>query len=382
MNKQKIIILSTVFIDVLGFGIVIPILPYYLTEFGASAVTITVLFSVFSLCAFISSPFLGALSDKIGRRPVLLISIFSTAIGWFVFASANSIAFLFIGRIIDGMAAGNFTTAQSYLVDISTDEKDRMSNLGIIGATFGIGFIFGPLFGGILSTISHAFPFYVAGGMAFINGTIAIFLLKESNFHRNQAKISYNPFSPILRAFYNLPLRPVFSIWFLFSLAFVTVNSIFALFSQEVFGFTSFQTGLLFTVIGIVIVINQVVLLKKFWLHRFTQDQIEMMMLVFVTIGLLMISTQNLIMFFASLPFLGTSQAILRVIITNKAVSTIDARKKGEIIGTITALMTGAMVIAPVLAGILFEFSSSLPFFVSAALSIIALYISRKFGKT
>jgi MFS family permease len=382
VNKQKIIILSTVFIDVLGFGIVIPILPYYLTEFGASAVTITVLFSVFSLCAFISSPFLGALSDKIGRRPVLLISIFSTAIGWFVFASANSIAFLFIGRIIDGMAAGNFTTAQSYLVDISTDEKDRMSNLGIIGATFGIGFIFGPLFGGILSTISHAFPFYVAGGMAFINGTIAIFLLKESNFHRNQAKISYNPFSPILRAFYNLPLRPVFSIWFLFSLAFVTVNSIFALFSQEVFGFTSFQTGLLFTVIGIVIVINQVVLLKKFWLHRFTQDQIEMMMLVFVTIGLLMISTQNLIMFFASLPFLGTSQAILRVIITNKAVSTIDARKKGEIIGTITALMTGAMVIAPVLAGILFEFSSSLPFFVSAALSIIALYISRKFGKT
>lgn len=279
------------------------------------------------------------------------------------------------------MAAGNFTTAQSYLVDISTDEKDRISNLGIIGATFGIGFVLGPLFGGILSTISHSFPFYVAGGMAFINGTIAIFLLKESNFHRNTAKISYNPFSPILRAFYNLPLRPVFSIWFLFSLAFVTVNSIFALFSQEVFGFNSFQTGLLFTVIGIVIVLNQVVLLKKFWLHRFAQDQIEIIMLVFVTIGLLMISTQNLFMFFASLPFLGTSQAILRVIITNKAVSTIDARKKGEIIGTITALMTGAMVIAPVLAGILFEFSSSLPFVVSAVLSVIALYISKKFGK-
>jgi MFS family permease len=107
-----------------------------------------------------------------------------------------------------------------------------------------------------------------------------------------------------------------------------------------------------------------------------------MTMLVFVTIGLLMISTQNLIMFYASLPFLGTSQAILRVIITNKAVSTIDARKKGEVIGTITAIMTGAMVIAPVVAGILFEYSASLPFFVSAAMSIIALFISRKFGKT
>ena len=113
-----------------------------------------------------------------------------------------------------------------------------------------------------------------------------------------------------------------------------------------------------------------------------TQNQIEITMLVFVTIGLLMIATQNIVMFYASLPFLGTSQAILRVIITNKAVSNIDAREKGEIIGTITSIMTGAMVLAPVAAGLLFEFSFPLPFIVSAALTLLALYISLKFGKT
>lgn len=380
MGRQKIIIMATVFVDVLGFGIVIPILPFYLSEFGASPVIITILFSIFSFCAFLSSPFLGALSDRIGRRPVILLSIFSTSIGWFVFASANSLFFLFLGRIIDGLAAGNFTTAQSYLVDISTDETDRMANLGIIGATFGIGFVLGPLIGGILSTVSHAFPFYVAGFMALINGISALFFLKESNFNRNTGKLRYNPFLPLINAYKKTEIRSVFLVWFLFCISFVVVNSVFALFSQQVFGYNSFETGLLFTIIGVVIVINQVLLLKRFWLRRFTQDHIELTMLVFVSIGLLLIATENKVMFFIALPFLGTSQAILRVIITNKAVSNIDPRMKGEVMGIIASLMTGAMVITPMIAGLLFEFSSNIPFIVAAFFSLLALTISKKFA--
>src|SRR3972149_6379611 len=160
MQKEKLTVLFTVLVDVLGFGIVIPILPFYVTSFGASAFTVTLLFSSFALFAFVSSPFLGALSDKIGRRPVLIFSIASTAIGWFVFAAADSIVLLFIGRIIDGAAAGNFTVAQSALVDISTDEKDRAANLGLIGASFGIGFMLGPLIGGVLSTVSLSCRFW------------------------------------------------------------------------------------------------------------------------------------------------------------------------------------------------------------------------------
>jgi DHA1 family tetracycline resistance protein-like MFS transporter len=377
MSRQKIIILSTVFVDVLGFGIVIPILPYYLTEFGASPLTITVLFSVFSFCAFLSAPLLGALSDRIGRRPVLLLSIASTSIGWFVFASAVSIPMLFIGRIIDGLAAGNFTTAQSYLVDISkNDEKERVKNLGLIGATFGIGFILGPMVGGILSQVSHAFPFYFAGGMALVNGVFAFFFLEESNKNRNTRSLRYNPIAPIIRAIQPSPLRSLYGKWFLYSLAFVVVHTIFALFAKSAFDYTSFETGSIFTVIGLVIAVNQVFLLNTFWKKLFTDHQLELMMLSLVIVGLLMAATQSSLFFFLSLPFIGTSQAVYRVVVSNQAIVKSDPLMKGEVLGTVASMMTVAMAITPIAAGFLFEMNISYPFIAGAVIVMGALIIS------
>lgn len=377
MSRQKIIILSTVFVDVLGFGIVIPILPYYLTEFGATPLTITVLFSVFSFCAFLSAPLLGALSDRIGRRPVLLLSIASTSIGWFVFASAVSIPMLFIGRIIDGLAAGNFTTAQSYLVDISNnDEKERVKNLGLIGATFGIGFILGPMVGGILSQVSHAFPFYIAGGMALINGIFAFFFLEESNTHRNTQSLRYNPIAPVIRALQPSPLRTLYAKWFLYSLAFVVVHTIFALFARSAFGYTSFETGSIFTLVGLVIAMNQVLLLNTFWKRYFTDHQLELMMLGLVIAGLLMAATQSLLLFFLSLPFIGTSQAVYRVVVSNQAIVKADPVMKGEVLGTIASMMTVAMAVTPIAAGFLFEMNISYPFIAGAVIVTGALIIS------
>ncbi len=379
MNKQKLIILSTVFIDVLGFGIVIPILPFYLTEYGANAVTITVLFSVYSLFAFLSAPLLGALSDRIGRRPVLLLSIFSTSLGWIVFASAISIPFLFLGRIIDGIAAGNFSTAQNYLIDIANNnEKERVKNLGIIGATFGIGFVLGPMVGGILSKVSHAFPFYFAGSMAFLNGIFAFFFLKESNHNRSIEKLKYNPFNRIINAYNTVSLRPLYIKWFLFSLSVVIVNSIFALFAQHAFFYDSFQTGILFTIIGLIIAINQTLLLNKFWIKHFTYKGLEQTMLSFAIIGLLLAATQNIYLFFFSFLFLGTSQAVYRVVVANSAIQRAEPTMKGEVMGIITSLMIGAMVIIPVTAGALFEENISYPFIIGAIFALSALIFSFK----
>ncbi|MBP6672481.1 MAG: MFS transporter [Bacteroidetes bacterium] len=379
MSKQKIIILSTVFVDVLGFGIVIPILPYYLTEFGASAVTITLLFSVYSFCAFLSAPLLGALSDKIGRRPVILISIASTSIGWFVFAGAVSIPLLFIGRMIDGLAAGNFSTAQSYLVDISNnDEKERVKNLGIIGATFGIGFILGPMVGGIFSKISHTAPFYLAGGMALLNGISAFFFLTESNHHLSTKPLRYNPLLPIQRAYRNIALRPLYMKWFFFSLSFVIVQSTFSMFTQQAFGYDSLQTGLLFTSLGVIIAVNQTLLLNKFWTKHFTNRQLEMIMFVITMIGLLLATTQNLLLFYASLPFLGTSQAVYRVVVANEAISRVEPTMKGEIMGTIASVMTAAMVVSPIAGGILFQQNISLPFIAGVFFVAAAMFVSVK----
>lgn len=379
MKNQKIIILSTVFVDILGFGIVIPILPFYLTEFGASPLTITVLFSVYSFCAFLSAPFLGALSDRIGRRPVLMLSIFSTSIGWFIFASAISIPILFLGRIIDGIAAGNFSTAQSYLIDISrNDEKERIKNLGIIGATFGIGFILGPMVGGVLSTVSHSFPFYFAGSMALINGIFAFFFLKESNFNRSSEKLQYNPFDRILKAYNNLSLRPLYLKWSLFSVSVVTVQTIFALYAQKAFNFNSFQTGILFTIIGLIIALNQILLLNHFWIKRYSENVLEQIMLSFAILGLILTATQNFYLFLASLPFFGTSQAIYRVVIANKAIKNGDPKMKGEVMGIITSIMTGAMVVSPIAAGALFQLNMSYPFIMGAIFAFTALLLTYK----
>jgi MFS family permease len=376
MQREKIIILFTVLVDVLGFGIVIPILPYYVTEFGVSPVVVTLLFATFSFCSFFSAPLLGALSDRWGRRPMLIMSIISTAVGWFVFASARSVPMLFVGRIIDGVAAGNFTTAQSYMVDISRDEKERTANLGLISAVFGVGFLLGPVIGGVFSKVSHAFPFWMAGAFAAINAVSAYFFLPESHHVRDHAKpINFNPAAPLLRAVRDVQLRQVYLTWLMFALAFVTGQSVFALFVKDVFGFTTFEAGMCFTVIGVVVVVNQTVLLKRFWLKRFSDNVLIILMLVILALALLLIAVESLPLFAVSLLGLGTGQAVLRVVITSQVAGASGPLRKGETIGVLSAIMSASMVVAPILAGYLFEIDHAIPYLVASAFLVSAMVL-------
>ncbi|MBI3580350.1 MAG: MFS transporter [Ignavibacteriales bacterium] len=383
MSKEKLIIIFTVFVDVIGFGMVIPILPFYVTSFGASAFTVTMLFSCFSFFAFLSSPFLGALSDRIGRRPVLLLSILSTSIGWIVFASAVSIPMLFLGRIIDGAAAGNFTTAQSYLVDISKSEKERTANLGVIGATFGVGFMVGPLLGGALSSVSHSLPFWLAGILAFINTVIAFFMLPETHHTRNtETPLSFNPLAPLARAATDTVLRPLYLTWILFFLAFITSQTIFALYTNHAFGMDSFTTGALFSAIGIIVAINQALLLKSFWLKRFSEPNLEIGMIILLTISLLLMGSGILPLFYLGLALSATAQSVLRVVITSQVAGKAPPSMKGEKLGILTSLMAAMMVIGPIISGALFEIRDYLPFIGGAAFMLIALVVALQFRRT
>ncbi|MGE5314521.1 MAG: MFS transporter [Acidobacteriota bacterium] len=377
MRKEKLIILLTVLVDVIGFGIVIPILPFYVSEFGASAFTVTVLFAAYSFCSFLSSPFLGALSDRIGRRPILLFSIASTAVGWFVFASAHVLWMLFLGRIIDGLAAGNFSIAQSYLIDLSKDEKDRTANIGLLGAAFGIGFTLGPIIGGTLSRFSHATPFYFAGGLAALNVIVAYFTLPETNFNRSTEKIPYHPFSPLVRAVRAKSLHPMLLTWIAFAVAQVISQSIFALFSQRVFGFTSFTTGMLFTFMGIVIAVNQGALLKRFWLPNFTDARLEVIMFAMLAVAVVMIGSMQEWLFILALPLLGTGQGILRTAITSRTAGAADATMKGETLGILSSLMSVCMALVPMAAGALFEIHPAIPYLLSAFVLLSGIYFSR-----
>jgi DHA1 family tetracycline resistance protein-like MFS transporter len=383
MQKEKLVVLLTVFVDVIGVGIVIPILPFYVGSFGASPFVITLLFASFAFFAFLSSPFLGALSDKIGRRPVLIASITSTAIGWFVFAGASSLPLLFLGRIIDGSAAGNFTVAQGCLVDLARDEKERSSNLGLIGAAFGVGFMIGPVLGGVLSTVSSSFPFWCSGILAAINAMLAYFFLPETHKRRDpNAAISFNPLLPLARAAINKKLRPLFLSWLFFAVALSASQSVFALYLQHAHNFDSFRTGLTFAATGIFAVLNQTVLLRKLWLKNFSESQLEILMTIILGASFLLMGSDMLALFYIGLPLFATGQSVQRVVVTSEVTGKTDPLMKGEALGILTSIMAASMVVGPIVGGALFEIHDGYPFFLGSILMLLSLIIALQYRKS
>ena len=173
------VIFLTVFIDMVGFGIVIPVLPLYAEHFHATPIEIGWLTGIYSGMQIIFMPILGRLSDRFGRRPVLIVSLAGTALGFLIMGWASSLPLLFAARIIDGATGGNISTAQAYIADISTPEN-RSRSMGMIGAAFGLGFTFGPMIGGIMSHISYGAPFYFAAALAAVNVVLLYFILPES----------------------------------------------------------------------------------------------------------------------------------------------------------------------------------------------------------
>ena len=371
MKNVKALVLFTVFIDIVGLGIIIPILPTYVKSFGVSSAVVTLLFAVYALFSFFSAPYLGALSDRIGRRPVLIISIISSAIGWFVFAQAWSVTFLFVGRIIDGLAAGNITTAQSALADIAKDSKERAVNMGLFGALFGVGFIIGPALGGFIALLGTHAPFYFVGVLASINAILAYFFLPETHYVRNQdKKISYNPFTPIIDGFKNREMRWIFFVWFLFGTALSVQQGTFSLYVQNVFGMSAQTTGLLFAGVGVLIVINQLVLLKKFWLVHFQQRTLALIMLVVFGVGMLFQSVPLMVSFFIGLVLTTFGQGNLRTVF-GSIIASHNEHKRGEYLGISASIMSLSMIVGPLIATVTYTSHPGAPFLIAGILGFI-----------
>ncbi len=262
MNRSPlIVILTTVFIDLVGFGIVIPVLPFYAegTIFNATPRTIGLLFASYSVMQLIFSPILGGLSDKYGRRPVLLVSIIGTGIGFLVLGFARSLTMLFVGRILDGITGGNISTAQAYIADITTKEN-RATGMGLIGAAFGVGFVFGPAIGGILSRWGIQVPFLFAAGLCFANAILLYFRLPETVTAQRPATnraARGRGFGQLFESLKQPRLAFILTIYFLFVVAFSIMTTSFSLYTMFRFGYDAHHTGYLFAYVGIIAVIIQ-----------------------------------------------------------------------------------------------------------------------------
>src|SRR5437868_12839810 len=248
VTRPLFIIFLTIFVNLVGFGIIIPLLPFYAETFGASPLVIGLLFAVFSLCQLVAAPALGDFSDRYGRRPVLIFSLAGTVVSFVMMAMAHSVAMLFAARIVDGLSGGNISTARAYVADI-TEPKDRARAYGIIGAAFGLGFILGPALSGVLAGISYAAPIWAAAGITLVATAMAWLWLPET-VHRARAGTG-NPFRYLPALVRRPAVRRILNIDFMYWMAFATFQTTFSLFVARRFGFGVSKTGYFFAAFGL-----------------------------------------------------------------------------------------------------------------------------------
>jgi len=393
-RSPLLVIFITVFIDLIGFGIVIPVLPFYVegTDFNASLSTVGLLFASYSIMQLIFTPILGRLSDRYGRRPILLFSLVGTGIGFLILGFATTLWMLFAGRIIDGISGGNISTAQAYIADITTPE-DRAKGMGLIGAAFGLGFILGPPVGGLLSHLGTArhlpgnlFPGLAAAALSLTALVLALTSLEESRSNlviapKRRIAPQFDP--EVWRSMATAPgLLTVLGTFFLIILAFSGMETTVTLFGRDRFGLTARDLGYFFGFMGIIVASIQGggigALTRKFGERRLVQAGAASLTLGFALVP----AVDNLPLLYVASIFIALGQGISYPSLSSLTSRTSGPGDHGSMLGIQASVGSLARIIGPLLAGFIYDaYGNRGPFFSSAILSAVALVTALRLSR-
>ncbi len=377
MNKRAFFtVFLMVFIDLLGFGIIIPILPFYAQAYGASAWELGLLMGTYSFFQFLFAPVWGRISDAYGRRPILLICILGSSAAYTLLGYAPSLVYLFLARSLAGIFGGNISTAYAYVTD-TTDEKSRTKYMGLIGAALGLGFTFGPGLGAFLSQWGYSIPNYFAAGLAVLNFGLGVFWLKEPPGLkqrrlelRKEKRLRFETFLQIMN---HRSSRVAIFVFFLFTLALTQMEVMFAIYMAALFGFNAQSTGYLMLGLGMLMVIMQGGFIGKL-ANRFGERTLILTALFLSGISLAAYaSTVSLVLAITALAFLSIGRGILQPTLTTLASHKVTPTIRGVTMGFFQSGSSLARVIGPIIAGWTYQhYSPSTPFYLGAIFLAVA----------
>lgn len=384
MNKNPLIIIFiTVFIDLIGFGMIIPLSPYLAQKYGASALEVGLLMSIYSAFQFLMAPVWGQISDKIGRRPVILMSLFVAGSSHILFGLADSLALLFLARALAGIGGANISTAMAYISDV-TESKDRSKGMGLIGAAFGLGFVLGPALGGFFGQISFSAPAFVAGGICLVNFVWAYFFLPESKNKSSVSQVKTNRLQRILKHFKVPSVGPLMLVSFVLSLSLANVEACLFLLVSDRFEWSLSQASYGFAFLGLLMAFTQGYLIRKL-LPKFGERKLIVLGALFFAFALVLTGySHSLYLTAVAMVFLALGTGFYNPSLLGLVSINSDQEQQGEVLGVMQSLSALARILGPALGGWLYQaYGTGVPFYFGGLISAASVFfIYNYFNKT
>jgi DHA1 family tetracycline resistance protein-like MFS transporter len=385
-KKQLILIFIFVFLDLLGYSLILPLLPFYASDFGATLALVGLLGTVNGLGQLIAAPIIGRLSDRYGRRPLLILSIAGTVVGFLLLGFAKSLWMIFLSRAVDGLLGGNTALARAYITDI-TEPKDRAKSLGLIGAAFGLGFIIGPVMGGFFSQFGLNVPALMAASLSILSLLAVIIWLPESLPAEERQQLKTNPHTVFNLANLVDELRrpcvgPLLLIRLFYSFAFTLFQSNFSLYAKEVLGLDVRNTGLVLTYVGLLSVIVQGLAISRLT-KVYKERNLIVTSIVMLAISLLIWGfTRNIWLLLVIFAPIALGAGILNTLLTSQLTKSVYKEDVGGTLGLANSMQTVAQIVTPGAGGLLLTISGPWSLGVISSFFMVLAYLTSRSKST